>query len=94
VRSNTVIAFNNPGGIDNAKVRKIMDEQYNVVISPGAGKLKDNIFRIGCMGIISETETFLTVNALENALTKQGYRFEKGAGLEAAREKFHYQRPN
>jgi aspartate aminotransferase-like enzyme len=94
VRSNTVIAFDNPDGVDNAKVRKIMDERYNVVISPGAGKLRDNIFRIGCMGIISETETLLTINALESALTKQGYKFRKGAGLEAAREKFYYQKPN
>jgi aspartate aminotransferase-like enzyme len=90
VRSNTVIAFNNPAGVDNTKVRKTMDEQYNVVISPGAGKLRDTIFRIGCMGIISETETLLTINALENALIKQGYKFKKGAGLEAAREKFCY----
>jgi aspartate aminotransferase-like enzyme len=67
-----------------------MDEQYDVVISPGTGKLKDTIFRIGCMGIISETETLLTINALENALIKQGYKLKKGAGLKAAREKFCY----
>jgi len=89
VRSNTVIAFNKPDGVDNTQVRKIMDEQHNVVISPGAGKLKDTMFRIGCMGIISETETLLTINALENALFKQGYKFKKGAGLEVAREKFY-----
>jgi len=89
VRSNTVIAFNKPDGVDNTQVRKIMDEQHNVVISPGAGKLKDTMFRIGCMGIISETEILLTINALENALFKQGYKFKKGAGLEVAREKFY-----
>ncbi|MEM2889246.1 MAG: alanine--glyoxylate aminotransferase family protein [Candidatus Bathyarchaeia archaeon] len=84
-RSNTVIAFNKPDGVDNAQVRRIMNEHYGVVVSPGAGKLKDVMFRIGCMGIISETETLLTINALENALAKQGYKFSKGAGLEAAR---------
>jgi aspartate aminotransferase-like enzyme len=89
VRSNTVIALKKPDGVDNTLVRKIMNEKYDVVISPGAGKLKDAMFRIGCMGIVSETETLLTINALENALTKQGYKFEKGAGLEAAREKFY-----
>ncbi len=88
VRSNTVIAFNKPNGMDNAQVRRIMNEQYGVVISPGAGKLKDAMFRIGCMGMVSETETLLTINALENALAKQGYRFRKGAGLEAARQIF------
>ena len=88
VRSNTVIAFNKPEGVDNAKVRKIMDEQYNIVISPGAGKLKDAIFRIGCMGIITETETLQTIDALENALANQAYKFKKGVGLKAARERF------
>ncbi len=88
VRSNTVIAFNKPEGVDNAKVRKTMDEQYNVVISPGAGKLKDAIFRIGCMGIISETETLQTIDALENALADQGYKFKKDSGLKAAHERF------
>jgi aspartate aminotransferase-like enzyme len=89
VRSSTVIAFNKPVGVDNAEVRRIMSERYDVVIAGGAGKLRDAIFRIGCMGIVSEEETLLTINALENALTDLGYHIERGAGLEAARRKFH-----
>ena len=88
VRSSTVIAFRKPHGVDNEAVRKIMSEDYGVVISGGAGKLRDQKFRIGCMGIISETETLLTVNALECALARQGYRSKRGAGSEAARSKF------
>ncbi len=88
VRSNTVIAFNKPEGLDNAEVRRIMSEKYNVVIAGGAGKLKEAIFRIGCMGIVSEAETLLTMNALESALADLGYPVEKGAGMEAARRRF------
>jgi len=84
VRSNTVIA-----GIDNAEVRKIMNERYDVVIAGGAGKLKEVMFRIGCMGIISEAETLLTVNALENALADLGYPIKKSVGVEAAQRIFH-----
>lgn len=88
VRSNTVIAFSKPEEVDNAKVRRTMDERYNVVISLGAGKLRDAIFRIGCMGMISETETLQTIDALENALASEGYKFGKGSGLKTARERF------
>ena len=88
VRSQTVIAFRRPEGIDGSAVRRIMEEKYNVVIAGGAGKLKESTLRIGCMGMISETETLLTVNALENALKHLGYNVECGSGIEAARRRF------
>jgi aspartate aminotransferase-like enzyme len=40
------------------------------------------------MGIITETETLQTIDALENALASQGYKIKKGAGLKATRERF------
>ena len=88
VRSRTVITFRRPVGIDGAAVRRVMDEEYGVVIAGGAGKLRDETLRIGCMGIISEAETLLTVNALENALLDLGYNAESGVGIEAARRRF------
>ncbi len=89
IRSQTVIAFGKPQGVSNAEVRKIMSADYGVVIAGGAGRLREAMFRIGCMGIVSETETLLTINALENALADLGYQFERGVGLEAARGRFH-----
>jgi len=86
--SNTVIAINVPAGVDNSKVIEIMREKYGVVIAGGMGELKKSILRVGCMGIVSEAETLLTVNALENALTKVNYPIKMGAGVEAAREIF------
>ena len=88
LRSQTVIAFKIPEGIDGAAIRRIMDEKYGVVIAGGAGKLKESTLRIGCMGIISEKETMLTIYALENALQSLGYKFEYGSGVEAARMRF------
>ncbi|MDW8049221.1 MAG: alanine--glyoxylate aminotransferase family protein [Nitrososphaerota archaeon] len=84
VRSNTVIAFHKPQNIDNHEVRELMREKYGVMIAGGAGKLRDEIFRIGCMGTVSEAEVLLTINALENALAAQGYSFRRGSGIEAA----------
>jgi len=88
-RSRTVITFRTLEGMDGAAVRRIMDEKYGVVIAGGAGKLKGSTLRIGCMGMVSETETLLTVNALENALRDLGYDVEIGLGIEAALRRFH-----
>jgi aspartate aminotransferase-like enzyme len=89
VRSNTVIAVNVPSRVDCNKVRQIMRERYKVVIAGGMGKLRGLIFRIGCMGVISEAETLATINAFENALADLNYSVEIGAGIEEARRIFH-----
>jgi len=88
VRSNTIIAVRMPSGVNNTELRKIMKEQHHVSVSGGQGKLKKLIIRIGCMGIISETETIRTIAALENALNALHYSVEVGTGIEAARQVF------
>ena len=89
VRSNTIIAVRMPSGVNNTELRKVMKEQNKVSVSGGQGKLKKLIIRIGCMGIISETETIRTIDALENALNALHYSVEVGTGIEAARKVFH-----
>ncbi len=66
-----------------------MKERYKVEITGGAGKIKQLIFRIGCMGTVSEGDTLVTVSALENALKDVNYPVKTGAGVEAARKMFH-----
>lgn len=88
VRSNTVIAVNVPRGVEGASVRSVMRERYDVVIAGGMGRLKHSLFRIGCMGVVSQAEVLTTVNALENALKDVGYAVKSGAGVEAARQTF------
>lgn len=89
VRSNTVIAVKVPLEVDCDKVRQIMRERYKVIIAPGLGKLEELIFRVGCMGIISEAETLATINAFENTLADLNFPVDFGAGIEAARKVFH-----
>ena len=84
-RSNTVIAFKRPTSVDGLEVRRLMRERYKVVIAGGAGKVRDLIFRIGCMGTISAPEVITTVSALEKALADMGYPVKDGAGVEAAK---------
>mgnify|MGYP003876262091 FL=1 len=88
IRSNTVIAVNIPENVEDNKVRSIMREKYKVLIAGGMGKLKGKIFRIGCMGIISQAEVLTTLNAFGNALKDAGYQLEIEKGLEAARKTF------
>jgi len=88
-RSNTVIAINVPTRVDGAKVRELMKERYNVVIAGGMGKISQLIFRVGCMGMISEAEVLTTVMALENSLADVDYPVKIGVGVEAARRVFH-----
>ena len=88
IRSNTVIAVNIPENVEDNKVRSIMREKYKVLIAGGMGKLKGKIFRIGCMGIISQAEVLTTLNAFGNALKDVGYQLEIEKGLEAARKTF------
>jgi len=90
-RSNTVIALRVPAGVDNAEVIRVMRETYGVVIEGGIGKLKKVIFRIGCMGMVSEAETSVTVGALENALIDAGYPVKMGTGMERTRQVFRSQ---
>jgi len=89
VRSNTVIALNVPSGIDGARARQTMKNRHRVEIAGGMGKIKELIFRIGCMGIVSEAETLATIGALENALNDLNYKVKMRAGVEAARQVFH-----
>ena len=88
IHSNTVIAVNIPENVEDNKVRSIMREKYKVLIAGGMGKLKGKIFRIGCMGIISQAEVLTTLNAFGNALKDAGYQLEIEKGLEAARKTF------
>jgi len=89
VRSNTVITINVPSSVDPAKVQQTMKARYKVEIAGGMGKIKQQVLRIGCMGIISEKETLTTIGAFENAMKDLNYPVKKGAGVEAAREIFH-----
>jgi aspartate aminotransferase-like enzyme len=88
VRSNTVVTVKLPSGVDVSKVREIMKERYNVIITGGLGKIRELILRIGCMGIISEAEVLTTINALENTLADLNHPVKIGSGVEAARKVF------
>ncbi len=76
-----------PDGIDDARVRKQLLEQFQIEIGGGLGPFKGKIWRIGLMGAAStERNVMLFLGALEKGLGDQGYRFSKGASITAAAE--------
>ena len=83
-RSNTVITFKNPPGLDVREMIRLMREQYGVTIAGGMGAIRDTTFRIGSMGIVSPREVRTTVKALEKGLEAVGCKFQPGVGLQAA----------
>lgn len=87
-RSNTVIAINNPPGIEDGKFRELMRETYHVIVSGGMGKLRGSMFRVGVMGVVSQFEIMTTITAIESALSDLGYKFTYGSASSVARAIF------
>jgi aspartate aminotransferase-like enzyme len=88
VRSNVVIAVNNPSGITDKDIHKRMLEKYRISIAGGMGKLKNTMFRFGVMGMVNPANIVQTLNALECTLSDLGYKMDLGSGVSAARDVF------
>jgi aspartate aminotransferase-like enzyme len=82
--SNAVTSVRKPEGVEVAALRKLMLEKYGVVLAGGQGSLKDDIFRIGHLGLVTETDILAVLGTLELALTELGVKVTPGAGLAAA----------
>ena len=79
--SNTVTATRYPAGIDDAKFRKVLREQYHVILAGGQAQLKGKIFRIGHMGIATFPDLAACFTGIEGTLAAMGHTFERGAAV-------------
>lgn len=82
--SDLITSIKAPEGIDIDQVRKIMNLQYDIMVTGGQQHLKGKIMRIGHMGYVDGFDLLKTITALELSLIKAGYRLELGAGVTAA----------
>lgn len=71
--SNTVTAVTAPEGLDVRGLRRILREQYQVVLAGGQGKIEEKIFRIGHLGWVTEDDIAIVISALKAALPKAGF---------------------
>ena len=84
VASNAVTSVRKPDGVDVAALRKLLREKYGVVLAGGQGSLKNDIFRIGHLGLVSETDIIAVLGVLGIALKQLGVKVDPGAGAAAA----------
>lgn len=85
--SDTVTAIKNPSGLEDAQLRKPLQDTYHVILQGGQGALKGKIFRIGHMGIADWPDLLHCFAALERLLAKQGRLPASGASLQAIVER-------
>ncbi len=83
IASTSITAILPPEGITVPDIRKVLKNDYDIVVANGQNELKDKIFRIGTLGFVSERDVITAVGALEAALHKLGYKFELGTGVAA-----------
>jgi len=74
-----------PDGVDDARVRSALLDEFNLEIGGSLGPLKGKTWRIGLMGESSTAANVLLVlSALERVLPRCGYGVEPGVALAAA----------
>jgi alanine-glyoxylate transaminase/serine-glyoxylate transaminase/serine-pyruvate transaminase len=84
-RLTTVTAVNIPSGIDGAKVRSRLLNDFNIEIAGGLGEFKTRFWRVGLMGYSSQrANVLLFLGAFERILLDMGMKLPVGAGLAAA----------
>ncbi|OFV90952.1 MAG: alanine--glyoxylate aminotransferase [Acidobacteria bacterium RIFCSPLOWO2_02_FULL_61_28] len=88
-RACTVNTVHVPDGVDDARVRGHLTERFGIEIATGIGDLRGKIWRVGLMGRTATPElVVLLLNALESALTANGFACPRGAGVAAAEKMF------
>lgn len=81
----TLNAVRVPPGVDEASVRRMLLQVFNIEVGAGLGPLAGKIWRVGLMGASSTPQTVLLfLGALEAALVAHGHRVPVGAGTAAA----------
>ena len=74
-----------PAGVDEARVRAELLQQFNIEIAAGLGPLRGKVWRVGLMGESSRRENVtLVLGALEQILGGAGFELSRGKALAAA----------
>ena len=84
-RLNPLPTLSIPQGIEDAKVRRALLNDYDIEIGGGLGEFAGKAWRVGLMGESArERNVFALLSALETILSKEGYEVAFGASLSAA----------
>jgi alanine-glyoxylate transaminase / serine-glyoxylate transaminase / serine-pyruvate transaminase len=80
-----------PAGVNDAKFRGQLLDEFNIEIAGGIGPLGGKIWRLGLMGYCAQkANVLLLLGAMEKVLLDQGARVPAGAGVAAAARSFSH----
>ncbi|MDB5804729.1 MAG: pucG [Betaproteobacteria bacterium] len=78
-----------PEGVNGDRARMGMLNDFNIEIGTSFGPLHGKIWRIGTMGYNARKDCVLTtLAALDTVLAAEGHKFQRGAGIDAARQSY------
>lgn len=84
-RLNPLTTVRIPDGVDDAKVRAALLNEYAIEIGGGLGEFRGKAWRIGLMGDSARDRNVLALlSALEQLLNENGYEVAFGSSLAAA----------
>lgn len=83
-RSISIVALNYLEGLEDKTFRNTLADKFKVLVAGGFGDLKGKVFRVGCMGEVSQYHVMRTISAISSTLAMMGYDTDPQAGLEAA----------
>ncbi len=86
--SDAISAIWGPEGMDAGQIVKILRNDFNMTIAGGQDAAKGKIFRIGHLGYYDAMDMITVWSGIEMALSKMGYKFEKGKGVAKMMEIF------
>ena len=75
--SNTVTAVKVPEGLEVGKLRRLMEEEHEVVMAGGQGPMRGKVFRIGHLGLVNDKDIQHVLEALGQVLDKLGFHAGK-----------------
>ena len=81
--SSAVTSVRKPEGVAVGDLRKLMQGKYGVVLAGGQQKLRSEIFRIGHLGYVGESDIIATLGALGMGLKELGVEVDPCAGVTA-----------
>jgi aspartate aminotransferase-like enzyme len=75
-----------PAELGANRIRRVIQEEFNIIMAGGQQRLDDVIFRIGHLGYVRELDLLSVLAALEITLIKLGHKMKSGVGVAKAQE--------
>jgi len=85
-RAVVVTTVRTPEGLTDADIVDPLRSKHGIIVAPGQGPLKGEVFRIGHLGWFEPLDIIRFFGALEMVLAELGYPVKYGVAVAAAEE--------